>query len=160
MAESDTRQPPAHVKGTRRAPDVMATQPHDRHRLTSFRSGSHRKAQNSLIEPWVDVRADLDAMNNGDGIYDPTTRRVWVNGRLYGMHENGTTFPIEGDGIIPVNRATYKALTIMRRYNGVNEPSRYEIARDTAIGLADRNEAVRIWELREKAHEQAPDHDV
>ncbi len=54
-------------------------------------------------------------MNNGDGMYDPATRRVWVNGRMYGMHESGTTFPIEGDSIIPVNRATYKAQTILRR---------------------------------------------
>lgn len=138
----------------------MATKPHDRHRLTGFRSGSHRKAQNNLIEAWVDVQADLDAMNNGDGIYDPATRRIWVNGRMYGMHERGTTFPIEGDGIISVNRATYKALTILRRYNGVNDRSRHEISRDSAIGLADRHEAVRIWELREKAYEQATDHDV
>ena len=69
-----------------------------------------------MLEPWVDVRADLDAINAGEGIYDPATRWIRVNGRLYGMHENGTKFPIEGDGIIPWNMPgdfpTWYGLTI------------------------------------------------
>jgi hypothetical protein len=123
-------------------------------------STSHRKVQNSLIEPWVDVQADIDAINAGDGFYDPATRRVWVNGRLYGLHDSGTTFPIEGEGIIPVNRPTFKALTILRRYNGVNAHSEHEIARDPVVGATDRDQAIRIWRLREKALGHAPDDDV
>ncbi len=69
-----------------------------------------------MLEPWVDVRADLDAINAGEGIYDPATRRIRVNGRLYGMHENGTTFPIEDNGIIswnmPGDFPTWYGLTV------------------------------------------------
>lgn len=151
MAKSDQRRPPAHVKGTRRAPDVTATWPNARHGVTTFNAGSWNRKQNSLIEPRVDVGADLDAINAGTGAYDPATRRIWVNGRLYGVHENGTTFPIEGDGIIQVSRSIYKALTIIRRYNGVNERSEREIGQDLSISQADRDESVRIWRLREKA---------
>lgn len=104
-----------------------------------------------MLEPWVDIRADLNAINAGEGIYDPATRRIWVNGRLYGLHENGTTFPIEGDGIIPVSRSIYKALTIIRRYNGVNDRSEREMTQDLSISQPDRDEAVRIWRLRDEA---------
>jgi hypothetical protein len=160
LAERDQQHPPAHVKGTRRAPEVPATWPHARHGLLTFTASSWIRERNSLLEPWVDVWADLEAINAGEGIYDPSTRRIWIHGRLYGMHEHGTTFPIEGEGIISVDRPTYKALMILRRYNGVNDRSEREITSDLSINEADRAEAVRIWRLREKAHGHAADHDV
>jgi len=116
LAKNDQRRPPTHVTGTQRAPDVIATWPNARHGVTTFSASSWNRKRNSLLEPWVDVRADLDAINAGEGIYDPATRWIRVNGRLYGMHENGTKFPIEGDGIIPWNMPgdfpTWYGLTI------------------------------------------------
>lgn len=118
---------PSNIKGTRRPPDVTATWPNARHGVTTFTASSWNRRRNSLLEPWVDVRADLDAINAGGGVYDLATRRVWVDGRLYGIHEHGTTFPIEGDGIIPVGRGACRAL------------------------------AQRIWRMREEAQGHALD---
>ncbi len=131
---------------------MTATVPNARHGVTTFTASSWNRKRNSLLEPWVDVRADLDAINAGEGDYDPATRRIWVNGRLYGMHENGTTFPIEGDGIIQISRSIYKALTIIRRYNGVNDRSEREMTQDLSISQTDRDKSIRIWRLREEAH--------
>ncbi len=157
MAESDQRRPPTHVTGTRQAPDVTATVPNARHGVTTFTASSWNRKRNSLLEPWVDVRANLDAINAGEGVYDPATRRIWVNGRLYGMHENGTTFPIEGDGIIPLNRGTYRALQAYQEYNGINERSIHALRREKGVTDEDRATAQRIWRMREEARGHDPD---
>lgn len=117
------------------------------------------KDQNSLLEPWVDIQADMEAINAGLGSYDPGTQLVHVNARTYGIHESGKAYPVSGEGIIKVNRGTYKALLIMRRYNGVNDRSRFEINLNDSISTTDRDDAIRIWRLREKAlgHEESDD---
>jgi hypothetical protein len=107
--------------------------------------------------PWVDVDADMDAVNRGDGYFHAGTRQTWINGRLYGMHDNGTTYPIQGEGIIPCGRETYRALIILRKYNGVNERSDREVTMSRSITEWDRHEAGRIWRLREEAEGDEPD---
>lgn len=160
LAKNDPRRPPAHITGTRRAPDVTATRPHARHGLTSFTASHQPKEHNSLIWPWVDVRADIEAINAGEGIYDPATRRVWINGRLYGMHDDGRTYPMEGGGMIPVNRGAYRGLLIIQRYNGINERSKKELVMNDGLTDGDREEARRIWRLRERALGNDDDNDV
>jgi len=66
-------------------------------------------------------------------------------------------FPIEGDGIIPVNRGTYRALQAYEEYNGVNERSEYQLSRERGVTDEDRAIAQRIWRMREEARGHAPD---
>lgn len=111
-----------------------------------------------MLEPWVDVRADLDAINAGECIYDPATRRAWIHGRLYGIHENGTAFPIEGDGIIVVSRGAFRALQAYEEYNGINDRSEHEIGHEKGVTGEDRAVAQRIWHMRKKARRNDVDH--
>jgi len=101
--------------------------------------------------PWIDIRADIDAINAGEGFHDRGTRQTWVNGRVYGMHGDGRTYPISGVGIINVSRGAYNALLIFRQYNGIDERAEFRISRERSIKAADRLEAIRIWRLREEA---------
>ncbi len=143
LADSEERQASEQSgKGWESFTRVVKT-PHRRHRLSGFAAKSLVRDQNSLIEPWVDILADMEAINAGLGSYDSATRRVHVNRRTYGVHDNGTAFPISGEGVIQVNRGTYKALLIMRRYNGVNDRSRFEIDINDYISTTDRDDAIR-----------------
>lgn len=130
---------------------AVVRRPHSRRQLTGFVASSAVKDQNSLIESWVDIQADMHAINTGRGEYDPGTQRVSVNGRTYGIHDNGRAYPVSGEGIIEVTRGTYKALTILRRYNGVNERSEGQISRERGITAKEWVEAINIWRLRERA---------
>ena len=43
-----------------------------------------------MIDPGVvsdaDIRSDIEAINRGDGYIDVGDQRVWINGRLWGIH--------------------------------------------------------------------------
>lgn len=99
----------------RMAPPQTARQPNPRHGLATFAASSRIREENSIILPEVDVQADMDAINQGEGMYDASKRQVWVNSRLYGMHEDGTTYPMHGEGIVRASRGVYNALKIIRR---------------------------------------------
>ena len=151
MADIEHARPPAGFEGIRQAPDVPAKMPHARHSLTGIHAGSFAKHRNSFTEPWVDVRADIDAINRGEGYFNARNRRTWINGRIYGMHENGTTWPESGTGVIQINRGTFNALTIIQGYNGLNERSEHQIAHEKGITIEDRELAIRIWRSRQEA---------
>jgi hypothetical protein len=150
LAKFEDRPPPAGFNGTRRMPDRVARRPNPRHGLTSFGRKSQTKGENALLMPWVDVQDDMDAINRGEGMFDPATRQTWSHGRLYGMHDTGRTFPMRGEGIISCERETYRALTIIRKYNGLNERSAHEIEQHPMIEDDHRDEAIRIWRIREE----------
>lgn len=130
---------------------AVVRRPHRRHYLTGFVANSAVKEKNSLLESWVDTQADMEAINAGMGVYDPGTQWIRVNGRTYGIHDSGRAYPVSGEGIIEVSRGAYKALLIMRRYNGVNDRSERQLSREKGITTEEWTEAIRIWRLREKA---------
>jgi hypothetical protein len=109
-----------------------------------------------LIELWVDVVSDMDAINQGLGNWRGRFE-VSIHDRVYGVHENGTTFPIEGSGIVLANRGAYAALMIFRRYNGVNVQAEFQIAQEAGISDEDRVEAIRLWHIRMEALASEPD---
>ncbi|MGN6484918.1 MAG: hypothetical protein ACTHMX_11005 [Thermomicrobiales bacterium] len=106
--------------------------------------------------PEVDVHADVVAIARGEGLYDSGLRQVWIHGRLYGQHDTGVLFPIRGEGILEVDRSTYNALQILRDYNGMTEDALYQMACDPAIGDEHRDEAIRIWRIREAILRERP----
>lgn len=142
---------PRHGLGTNRAPDVFVRRPHPRHLLMSISANHKPQRLNSVILPSVDVRADIDAINRGEGRFDPGTRQVWIHDRLYGMHDDGRAFPKSGDGIVELSRGAFRALTILRAYNGLNEAADYRMSRELDISGDDRLVAIRTWRIREEA---------
>ena len=132
-------------------PDVVVRRPHPRHVLMSISANHKPQKANSIILPHVDVRGDIDAINRGRRQFDPTTRQVVVRGRVYGMHDDGRTFPIRGDGIVELSRGAFRALTILRAYNGPNDAADYRMSRELDITDEDRLIAIRLWHIRTEA---------
>ncbi|MGC4107762.1 MAG: hypothetical protein QM753_15685 [Thermomicrobiales bacterium] len=107
-----------------------------------------------MIEPWVDIQADVDAINQGSGFVDLASARVWVHGRLWGYHADtglGTLWPIEGDGFIPLDQRQYRALTIVAGYNGLTDDAERQLAYMEILTDEDRDLVRRIWRMREAA---------
>lgn len=133
----------------RNAPQRLVLPPADRHYISRLSKRTTASERTTLIVPGVDVRGDLEAIRNGLAVKNG--EYYTVNGRTWFHEENGRVFPVTGEGFIgPVGRSVMYALKALGRYNGTNAQSDYEIARHPAISGADRDEAIRIWELREK----------
>jgi hypothetical protein len=67
------------------------------------------------------------------------------------MHDDGRTFPIRGDGIVELSRGAFRALTILRAYNGPNDAADYRMSRELDITDEDRLIAIRLWHIRTEA---------
>jgi hypothetical protein len=84
--------------------------PHRRHLLARVNQRTVAKARNGVIESWVDVQADIAAINSGKAIAQGETYSI--NGRTYEVGSNGTAYPIAGEGITgwtvePSRRSAY-----------------------------------------------------
>ena len=107
----------AALEGTQ--PSVGARRPASRHTLKKVTQGSVAKELNTVIEPRVNIAADVEAINTGHAVPGKTAegvRTYTVNGRTYGVEANGTLFPMTGDGFIMLNRNAYKVLGIFNKF--------------------------------------------
>ncbi len=105
-----------------------------------------------MIEPWVDVQADLDAINRGEAIVDHQHATAWINGRLWGFHtDTGTAYPMEGKGFVRLNQLQFFALRTIARYNGLNARSEATLNRHPDLTDEDREIVRRLWRMREEA---------
>ena len=121
--------------------------PAARHTLKKVTQGSVAKEVNTVIEPRVDVAADVEAINAGNAQFSVTdngVRTYTVNGRTYGVEPNGTLYPMTGDGFIVLNRNAYKVLGIFNKFgDGARGAQIIELMRPTA-GITDADvEAAR-----------------
>src|SRR5687767_13279006 len=71
----------------RSLPPRPARMPHRRHILAKVDQHTWAKAENTVIETWVDVRADIDAINRGDAVRRGETYEI--NGRQYQVKPDG-----------------------------------------------------------------------
>lgn len=125
----------------RNLPPYPARMPHRRHTLAKVDQHSWANAENTVIESWVDVRADIDAINHGDALCRGETYEI--NGRLYQVKPDGGSYPIAGPGIHSLTRAAYKALGV---YNLFGLSSRAEEILDAMnVAAAERMAARVIW---------------
>src|SRR5438067_1995807 len=88
--------------------------PHPRHRLARVTQRSRAKPLNTVIASWVDVPADIIAINAGEAnrrgdLYE-------IKGRTYGIEPSGTAYPVSGPGIRSLDRAAYRALGVYNRF--------------------------------------------
>lgn len=121
--------------------------PHRRHLLARVNQRTVAKARNSVIESWVDVRADVAAINAGQATAQGET--LIVNGRTYGVEANGTIYPIAGEGIHVLDRGAFKAVGV---YNTVGQSPRAEAILDAmGIGPEQRAQALTAWQAERGA---------
>lgn len=94
-----------------------------------------------MVESWVDMRADIDAINRGDATRDGN--RFSINGRLYVSKGDGGSFPVSGPGVHQLGRGAFKALGV---YNELGMTDAAERQLDLqGIGPDERAAAARAW---------------
>lgn len=122
-------------------PPREALPPNPRHRLRAVKEGTFATETNSVIEPSVDVAADVAAINRGEATRMGET--YIVNERTYRLKSNGRLFPVSGPGIHQLGRGAFKALGVYNRY-GVS-PRPEEILDLQEIEPAEREAARAAW---------------
>lgn len=122
-------------------PPRPVRRPVDRHYFNRIKQGSHARRVNSVIDPRVDVAADVAAINRGEAVRvgDAYT----VNGRTYGLEASGTLFPKLGDGIHLLNRGAYQALGVYLTL-GQTDGAEYVLRRMHNVGPAEREAALAV----------------
>jgi hypothetical protein len=100
------------------------------------------KKENTVVESWVDLRADIDAINRGEARRQGDT---WtVNGRTYRVEPGGTVYPLSGPGLHHLDRGAYRALGV---YNAFGTTARAEAILDNMnTELSAREAARRLWQ--------------
>jgi hypothetical protein len=101
--------------GARNIPRIPAGIPNDRHMLDRIRPKMPRKEANSVVMPHVDVQADIDGINAGRAVRNGNDYEI--NGRTYRV-EGGHAYPVSGDGVVEMDRGSYRALQLMIQGGG------------------------------------------
>ena len=100
---------------------------------------------NTVIESWVDVRADIDAINRGQGIRRGDTYEI--HGRTYRLGPGGHTYPVSGAGFHQLDRQAFKALAI---YNQFGSTPRAEAYLDQMnVSPEQPARALRAWQAEQ-----------
>lgn len=90
-------------------------EPLERHIYSKINQNTTVKDKNTVIEPGVDYKKDIEDIKQGKAKYDAQNRQFEVNGRTYEIHnkprQNGDyrSFPIGGKGTHQLNRGEFKA---------------------------------------------------
>ena len=124
-------------------PPRPATAPSSRHYLKRINQRSRVKAKNTVIASWVDVGADVAAINAGKAIR--TGDAFLVNGRRYQQEASGTLAPIDGVGLFPLDRVAYNALAV---YNQFGETSVAEVILARMHGVTDQAKQQALYAYR------------
>ncbi|WP_328949276.1 hypothetical protein OG778_14510 [Streptomyces sp. NBC_00184] len=66
----------------------------------------------------VEVAQDIEGIAAGRAAWNKSLSRYEIDGRTYGIEENGTIFPTGGPNIVNLNRVEYGALKQIVRARG------------------------------------------
>ncbi|MFJ8504630.1 hypothetical protein [Streptomyces avermitilis] len=93
--------------------------PNSRHDLSGVRGGTP-DTENTVILPETKekVRHDIAEIAAGRAQFDPQTQRYTINGRRYAVEPHGRIFPVDGPGLVQMDRIEYTALKHIMRANG------------------------------------------
>lgn len=129
------------TQDNRNLPPYPARMPHQRHSLVRVTVRSLAKHRNTVVESWIDVRADIDAINRGEGVRHGETFQV--HGRIYQVKPDGALYPIAGAGIHLLGRGGYKALGVSNVF-GLTERAE-QILDLMRVSALERRRARDTW---------------
>lgn len=119
----------------RNRPPVLARRPADRDYFDRIKQNTKASRLNTVIDPRVDVAADVAAINRGEAQRREDT--YTVAGRAYVLEPNGTLSPRHGDGFFVLNRAVYRAVGIYRMF-GFGERAEGILDQMHNVGVEER----------------------
>ncbi|MFJ6634744.1 polymorphic toxin-type HINT domain-containing protein [Streptomyces sp. NPDC091376] len=97
--------------------------PHDRHTVAGAKHGQVKEKNTVILKGReAEVEADIKGIAEGKGKLVDNGSAYEINGRKYGVEENGRTYPISGKGLVDMNRTEYAALKEIARAGG--DPSK------------------------------------
>lgn len=97
-------------------PQPSAKKPVRRHDPCKTKGSDVTKPKNSVVDPDIDVDADLAKIRAGD--FKQSGNDMIVNGRTYGIHsDTGRTYPISGPGVTNLDRAEHQFLKQLNSQN-------------------------------------------
>lgn len=88
--------------------------PSARNFIRNVRQNTYVREWNTVIEPWVDIDADVEAILGGRAIRVGDTFEI--GGRRWGVEPNGTLDPITGPGLIRLDRESFRALGVYNAF--------------------------------------------
>jgi hypothetical protein len=112
-----------------------------RHSIRGVKENSRPKGKNTVADPSVDMKADVEAINNGQGTRNGNL--YTVNGRTYERFDNHLV-PHSGPGFHPLDRGEFKALGIFNSQG--NTPQAMQNAIRTTNDVTAQR-ALEIWRL-------------
>jgi hypothetical protein len=93
-----------------------------RHDIDRITPKSHAQKVNSVVDPDVDMAADIAAIQRGEGTWNPATNEYEINGRTYKVEDTGVdglrTYPTGGEGVHNLTQLEYRLLQSMIKNNG------------------------------------------
>jgi hypothetical protein len=147
VLNAQMRPPP--IAGPAGSMDIR--QPASRHNLNRIGGKSPAKTENTVVMPGVDAASDLRAIESGKARWNPDTQRYELpNGRIYGVEDNGTLFPVSGPGLEPLGRGEYQALQHFIRSDGDIAAAEAAMARNPFITESDKKRALEIFRHHNK----------
>lgn len=96
-----------------------------------------------MIEPGVDISADLDALNSDNFIRKGED--YLVGERIYGIHpDTGTVFPKSGPGLVNVDRAQHQ---LLKQLNSGSYENAMKFSKNIPGLTKDKiNTILKLWE--------------
>ena len=119
----------------------------NRHILTRVRRSTRRKNRNAVVDPTVDLQADIDVINSGRAT---RSGNLWdVSGRTYHVDATGHAWPVSGAGVYSLDRGAFLALGIYNEL-GLTEMAESLLDYEGVVETA-RAEARRVWQAGREA---------
>lgn len=132
----------------RNVPPRPVRLPHPRHTLAKVGQKTVAKDENTVIESSVDVQADIDAINRGEGVRRGDAYEI--NGRTYRLTGEGHTYPLQGEGFHRLDRQAFKALRVYNQFGNTARAAAYLAAMNTTPD--QRASALRAWQAEHGGH--------
>ncbi|MFD9502053.1 polymorphic toxin-type HINT domain-containing protein [Streptomyces sp. NPDC060035] len=93
--------------------------PHARHTVAGARNGMVKEKNTVILKGnEANVQNDIKGIAEGKGKLVDNGSAYEINGRKYGVEENGRTFPISGKGLVELDRNEYAALKEIAKAGG------------------------------------------
>ncbi|MFI6641995.1 Hint domain-containing protein [Streptomyces sp. NPDC050504] len=93
--------------------------PHPRHSVAGARNGMVKEKNTVILKGReADVEADIQGIAEGRAKLVDNGSAYEINGRKYGVEDNGRTFPISGKGLVELDRNEYAALKEIAKAGG------------------------------------------